>query len=156
MSVPTLLRFWLPQLLYSLLISTKHVLAGFLGLPRIMFPDAVVRFRTIQTCYFYLGMYSGFIWTSDGLLYYRKMQGWHKHRAHTQTHILIKTGTCPDTHTPQNSRLWQNSDEKCWWMQKMSLLFIFFELQGQLLTAALSATLVHKLPTFLWVATVLV
>lgn len=47
MSVQNLLWFWLRQLLYSLLIPTKHVSVGFLGLPRIMFPDAVARFTTI-------------------------------------------------------------------------------------------------------------
>ena len=126
-------------------------------LPRIMFPDAVVRFRATQTCYFYPGMHIGFTWTSVGLLQREEnarmtpTQGTHYTQqaysyAHTHTHTYRQTYR--HTQTPQNSRLWQIMIRSADGCKRFLLIFLFL---GQLLTAAFSdaANLLCELLTFL-------
>lgn len=127
-------------------------------LPKIRFPDVVARFRAIQTCYFYPGMRIRFTWTSDGLLQWEEnarmtqTQHTHKQCKHIHTH------TCTRRHIPRHTHrkiagcgiILIRTADGC----KIFLFspFFFFNFQGQLLTAALSATLILK-PS-LWVSNI--
>lgn len=105
-----LLWFWLVRLLYSLLISTKTFLSWLprimTCLPRIMFPDAVARFRAIQTCYFYPGMRIRFTWTSRWFVTVggkckddTNTTHIHKQREYIHTH----TRACTRRHIPRHT-----------------------------------------------------
>lgn len=72
-------------------------------LPRIMFPDAVARFRAIQTCYFYPRVRIRFTWTHGFAAAVTKCTD----DTNTQidfasvfisAHMLTETDTYPDTH----------------------------------------------------------